>query len=58
MTNMKSKKDPNRITLILDVDVEASLRKKQAMLIAKTHKSVSFSRMINDMLRDSVKKHR
>lgn len=48
----KTQKDIRRITIILDVDVEAKLRKRQAMLIAKTRKSVSFSRMLNDLLRN------
>jgi tRNA(Phe) wybutosine-synthesizing methylase Tyw3 len=45
------KNDIRRITIILESDVEAKLRKKQASIIAKTHRSLSFSKLINDLLR-------
>lgn len=44
-----------RITIMLDDDMDKKLRMKQADLIRKTQKSISFSKVINDVLRGKVK---
>lgn len=44
-----------RHTILLDEDVEQILRKMQAELIKKTNKSVSFSSLINDTLKKSLR---
>jgi len=41
---------------MLDDDLLKKLRNKQAKLIKKSSKSISFSRVLNDTLRDSLKK--
>jgi len=41
---------------MLDDELLKKLRNKQAKLIKKNQGSVSFSRVINDTLRDSLKK--
>jgi len=45
-----------RITIILDDELIHKIRTKQAKLIKKSLKSISFSRVLNDTLRDSLKK--
>lgn len=40
---------------MLDDDMDKKLRMKQADLIRKTQKSISFSKVINDVLRGKVK---
>ena len=44
-----------RITVVLDEDLLKKLRKKQAKLIKESTDSVSFSKVINQALRKSVK---
>ena len=44
-----------RITIMLDDDMDKKLRMKQADLIRKTQLSISFSKVINDVLRGKVK---
>ena len=44
-----------RITVVLDDDLVKKLREKQAELIKKTVKSVSFSHVLNDTLRKSIR---
>jgi hypothetical protein len=44
-----------RITVVLDDDLLKKLREKQAKLIKESVKSVSFSRVLNDTLRKSIK---
>ena len=44
-----------RITIILDDDLAKKLREKQAKLIKNSTKSVSFSRVLNETLRKSLK---
>jgi len=44
-----------RITIVLDDDLIKKLREKQAKLIKKSAKSVSFSRVMNETLRQSLK---
>jgi hypothetical protein len=44
-----------RHTIVLDEEVEKKLRHMQADLIKKTGKSVSFSAVINDTLKKSLK---
>jgi len=45
-----------RVTIMLDDEIFQKLRKKQAKLIKTEKRSVSFSRVINDNLNDSIKK--
>ncbi|HSA98186.1 MAG TPA: hypothetical protein VLF17_03825 [Candidatus Nitrosotenuis sp.] len=44
-----------RITIMLDDDLDRKMRLKQARQIEKTGASVSFSRVINDTIRDGLK---
>jgi hypothetical protein len=44
-----------RITIVLDDDNIKKLREKQAKLIKEHAKSISFSRVINDVLRKNIK---
>ena len=44
-----------RITVVLDDDLLKKLREKQAKLIKESVKSVSFSSVLNDTLRKSIK---
>jgi len=44
-----------RITIILDDDLVKKLRLLQSKEIVKSTKSVSFSRIINDVVRKSLK---
>lgn len=46
----------NRITIMIDDKLQAKLREKQAKLIKKESKGVSFSRVINMELEESLKK--
>ncbi|MEK0335989.1 MAG: hypothetical protein QQN45_07715 [Nitrosopumilus sp.] len=45
----------NRVTIVLDDDLDKKLRLRQAKLIKESSKSVSFSRVINDVLRKHLK---
>ena len=44
-----------RITIMLDDDLIKKLRAEQAKLIKKSTKSVSFSRVVNELLRKGLK---
>lgn len=44
----------SRITIIIDNDVAKKLRTMQAKKIQKESKNVSFSRVINEILRESL----
>lgn len=44
----------NRITIAIDTEVERKLRTMQAELIKKTNKSVSFSHVLNDVLKEGL----
>ena len=44
-----------RITVVLDDDIVTTLRQKQAKMITESTKSVSFSRVLNETLRKSIK---
>jgi len=44
-----------RITIMLDDDLDKKLRLKQADMIKKTQNSISFSKVINDVIRGKVK---
>ncbi len=44
-----------RVTIMVDDDVDKKLRIIQAKEISKTQSSVSFSRVINEMLRKNLK---
>ena len=45
-----------RVTIMIDDDNDKKLRQKQAALIQKESMSVSFSKVLNDTLRSSLKK--
>ena len=45
----------DRVTVMLDKDLAKKLRMKQAKLIQNDPKSVSFSRVLNDVLRKALK---
>ena len=44
-----------RVTIVLDNDLIIKLRKIQAEQIKNTSSSVSFSKIINDVIRKSIK---
>ncbi len=44
-----------RVTIVIDDDLNKKIRQIQAKLIQKENKSISFSRVINSMLKDSIK---
>ena len=46
---------PKRVTIMIDDDLDKKVRTKQAQLIQKEAKSVSFSAVINMALRGKVK---
>ncbi|QUC65560.1 hypothetical protein NsoK4_04820 [Nitrosopumilus sp. K4] len=45
----------SRITIMLDKDLEKKLRIKQSKMIQDSAKSISFSHVINEVLRSSIK---
>ncbi len=45
-----------RITVMLDENLVKSLRKKQAKLLMHSKKSISFSAVLNQTLRENIKK--
>ena len=45
-----------RVTIVLDADLDKKLRIIQAKEIQSTSGSVSYSRVINEVLRNSLKK--
>ena len=44
-----------RVTIVLDDNLVKKLRDKQAKLIKESAKSVSFSRVVNEAIRKSLK---
>ena len=44
-----------RITLLLEDDIDKKLRTKQAEMIRKSSSSVSFSMVVNEVLRKNLK---
>jgi len=46
---------PQRITLLVDDELVWKLREIQAKQLKKTHKSVSFSKVVNDAIRRGIK---
>ena len=44
-----------RITIVLDDELVKKLRERQAYLIKKSTNSVSFSRVVNEMVRKGIK---
>ncbi len=44
-----------RVTVVLDDDIVMKLRERQAKLIKETASSVSFSRILNETVRKSLK---
>jgi len=44
----------NRITIVIDDELMKKLRKKQAAMIQKTSKNVSFSSVITEYLKKSL----
>lgn len=47
-----------RITIMLDEDLDKKLRLRQAKQIQKSTKSVSFSQVLNNILREGLKNGR
>lgn len=45
-----------RVTIMVDDELDKKLRQMQAKLIQKENKSISYSYVINLMLKDSLKK--
>jgi len=45
-----------RVTIMLDTDLDKKMRQLQAKLIQNTSSSVSFSMVLNQVLRDSLKR--
>ncbi|MBA4453696.1 MAG: hypothetical protein ACO2Y5_08755 [Nitrosopumilaceae archaeon] len=45
-----------RVTIMLDSDLDKKMRQLQAKMIQSTTSSVSFSNVLNQVLRDSLKK--
>jgi len=45
-----------RVTIIIDDELLKKLRNKQAKLLKTEKRSISLSKVINDTLRDSLKK--
>lgn len=45
-----------RITIMIDDELQKKLREKQAKLIKQNNKSVSFSQVINQTLKDAIRK--
>ncbi|MFB5606492.1 MAG: hypothetical protein ACE5RI_01180 [Candidatus Nitrosomaritimum yanchengensis] len=45
-----------RITIMVDDDLDKKLRQLQAKLIQETSSSVSYSQVINEIVRKSIKK--
>jgi hypothetical protein len=45
-----------RVTIVLDDDLDTIIRRIQIKEIRDTNRTVSFSRVINKLLRNSVKK--
>lgn len=43
-----------RVTIMVDEDIDAKLRKRQASIIAKKQCSYSYSRVINELLRKAL----
>lgn len=46
----------NRITIMIDSELQKKLREKQAKMIKLESKGVSFSRVINETLEECLKK--
>ena len=44
-----------RVTIMLDDDIDTKLRRRQAKIISSETKSVSFSSVINNVLRGTYK---
>jgi len=45
----------NRVTIMIDDAIDKKLRLKQAEMIRRTSKSVSFSNVLNSVLRKALK---
>lgn len=52
---MVGEKNSDRVTIMIDKDLAKKLRLRQAKLITTSSKSVSFSRVLNDILRKALK---
>ena len=48
----------NRVTIMLDKEIDKKLRQLQASRIAKENSSISFSKVLNDALRAHFKKRK
>jgi len=45
----------NRVTIMIDIDLDKKLRMKQAKMIQTNVKTVSFSSVLNEVLRKALK---
>jgi len=45
----------NRVTIVIDDDIDKKLRFLQAKTIQKTHSNCSFSKILNETLRKALK---
>ena len=43
-----------RVTIMIDDDLDRKIRLKQAKMIQKTNKAISFSKVVNDTLRKNL----
>jgi hypothetical protein len=46
---------PKRVTIMLDDDNDKKLRMRQAKMIQQSQSSVSFSKVLNEVIRKSMK---
>lgn len=53
---MMEKMMAKRITIMIDDDLHKKIRQIQAKLIQKENKSISYSHVVNVILKDSLKK--
>lgn len=53
VNEMKSKN--SRISVMVDKEIEGKLRERQANMIKKTRKNVSFSHVVNTTLQEGLK---
>jgi len=45
---------PKRITIMLDEDLDKKIRQRQAKMIQQSQSSYSFSRAVNELLKEAV----
>jgi organic hydroperoxide reductase OsmC/OhrA len=55
MSNTKGGQMSKRVTIMIDEDLDSRLRNKQARIIQTTHSTCSYSRVLNETLRKSMR---